>query len=393
MKMSEIRAKYPEYSDLPDEQLVIGLHRKFYSDMPFREFHKNVTYDVPNPKDKNDGLLGPLTPAQQQAVKNVNEAGWGTGIPKAAEKVGGFVTDQMMATGHSPETSAAVGGVGNFVANAVPAFGSSFRAAGEPIVSMLEKPARSMMQSALKPSQADLRTGDAGRAVGTMLQEGISPTSGGMNRASQMAQKLNDTTDQAISASQASVDIPAVISRLDPLRAKAAMQVNPKGDLAEIKETLSQFLNSPSIRSSPTIPVQLAQKLKSGTYAALGKKSYGEVGSSSTEAQKRLARGLREEVIAKVPEVAEPLKKESALRNVMDVSANRALQDANKNPLSLGTSIAAIMHDPLAAAGMWANASTPVKAMMARLLFSGGRPDMARPASIATQEALNRPKE
>ncbi len=52
MKLSEIRAKYPEYDDLPAEKLIIGLHRKFYSDMPFAEFSKKIEYDnAPNPTE------------------------------------------------------------------------------------------------------------------------------------------------------------------------------------------------------------------------------------------------------------------------------------------------------------------------------------------------------
>lgn len=46
MKISEIREKFPQYKDLPDEQLVIGLHRKYYSDLPFAQFNKAVEYDV-----------------------------------------------------------------------------------------------------------------------------------------------------------------------------------------------------------------------------------------------------------------------------------------------------------------------------------------------------------
>lgn len=50
MNISEIRQKFPQYNDLPDEQLVMGIHRKFYSDMPFKDFHKNITYDkAPDP--------------------------------------------------------------------------------------------------------------------------------------------------------------------------------------------------------------------------------------------------------------------------------------------------------------------------------------------------------
>lgn len=38
MNIQEIRAKYPQYSDLSDEQLGKALHSKFYADMPYEQF-------------------------------------------------------------------------------------------------------------------------------------------------------------------------------------------------------------------------------------------------------------------------------------------------------------------------------------------------------------------
>lgn len=45
-KLSEIRAQFPMYADVPDDQLLIGLHRKYYADMPFKQFHSAIEYDV-----------------------------------------------------------------------------------------------------------------------------------------------------------------------------------------------------------------------------------------------------------------------------------------------------------------------------------------------------------
>lgn len=36
--MQEVRAKYPQYNDMSDDQLAGALHKKFYSDMPFDQF-------------------------------------------------------------------------------------------------------------------------------------------------------------------------------------------------------------------------------------------------------------------------------------------------------------------------------------------------------------------
>lgn len=377
--------------EMPDGTVIQGVPEgttKAELQKKMENYKYSSLQKAPGPED-------PLSPGYdaRQKEKILHEGGWGTGIPKAAYNLGGKTTDLATSMGASPETSAKFGYGVNVAAQAIPALMSGFKFAGAPEASLAEKPARMIMQSALKPSQAARESGDADKALGTMLEEGINPTGGGMNKASALANKLNAGTNASIAASTEHADIPSVIQRLDPLKARMALQVNPESDIASVEKAISEFKNSPAISNASSIPVQLAQKLKSGTYSALGNKSYGELGSASTEAQKQLARGLREEVIAKVPEIAEPLKREGSLRNVMEVAASRASGDANKNPLSLGTSIAAIMHDPLAAAGMWANASTPVKAMLARMLFTGGKPSIALPASITAQELANQPRQ
>jgi len=42
--IQDIRNKFPEYSDLSDQQLADGLHQKFYSDMPIDEYYKKIGF-------------------------------------------------------------------------------------------------------------------------------------------------------------------------------------------------------------------------------------------------------------------------------------------------------------------------------------------------------------
>lgn len=42
MDIKQIREKFPDYADLSDEQLVKGLHAKFYSDIPYEDFARKV---------------------------------------------------------------------------------------------------------------------------------------------------------------------------------------------------------------------------------------------------------------------------------------------------------------------------------------------------------------
>src|SRR5688572_6178685 len=58
MNISEVRAKYPQYKDLSDEQLAKGLHQKFYSDMPYDQFATKIglKVDAPAPEVTAGGV-------------------------------------------------------------------------------------------------------------------------------------------------------------------------------------------------------------------------------------------------------------------------------------------------------------------------------------------------
>lgn len=42
--LAEIRQQYPQYADMSDQQIAEGLHKKFYSDMPFEQFSQKIGY-------------------------------------------------------------------------------------------------------------------------------------------------------------------------------------------------------------------------------------------------------------------------------------------------------------------------------------------------------------
>lgn len=76
MKLSEIRAKFPMYADVSDDQLLISLHKKYYSDIPIGKFTKAIEYD--NAPDPTEGMTG----AQKQA------AGMGKAFTDIARGIG-----------------------------------------------------------------------------------------------------------------------------------------------------------------------------------------------------------------------------------------------------------------------------------------------------------------
>jgi len=281
---------------------------------------------------------------------------------EGADWAGGKATDL---TG-----SPAIGTAVNTGINALPLLASKLIPATPAADTAQGAIARRLMQSATKPTVADLQSGNAGRAIQTMLDEGINPTKGGMVKLNNIASGLDAQVKDAIANSNATVNVPTVGSTLRGPWQSAVNQVNPTADMAAIRSAWDEFKTSPQIAGKMDIPVQTAQAIKQGTYRALGNKSYGEVGSASTEAQKALARGLREQIAANVPQVVAPLGREASLMNVRDVAERRALIEANKNPAGLSL----LTDNPLAALGFMADRSGAAKALLARMIYGTASP-------------------
>jgi hypothetical protein len=225
-----------------------------------------------------------------------------------------------------------------------------------------------LMQSALKPTLKQLETGQASTAVKTMLQEGINPTQAGVQKIQAKIQDLNTQVANKIESSTGTVKKTDVLKYLDDLEAKKLKQVNPADDIVAIDKVKQEFMNfnKPEIKTpGQSIPVQLAQELKQGTYSALAKK-YGQMGSTEIEAQKALARGLKEKVGQAVPEVLGLNKKESQLIDTLDVVERRALMELNKNPGGLTW----LSENPMAAAGFLADKSALFKSLLARGIYN-----------------------
>lgn len=115
--LSEIRAKFPMYDNVSDEQLVIGLHRKFYSDIPFKDFNAAIVYD--NKADATEGM-STLDKFRAGLGKSIVDTGRGLGqLVGAVDR--NEVADSRRIDSDLMKTTA--GKVGNFtgqVATTVP---------------------------------------------------------------------------------------------------------------------------------------------------------------------------------------------------------------------------------------------------------------------------------
>lgn len=298
-------------------------------------------------------------------------------LDKAIYEAGGKVTDLASKAGASPEVSAGVGTATNALLNAVPmiAGGEAAKTASPWFKDM----GRMLMQSALKPGKRALETGKGTGAVETLLKEGINVTPGGVEKLRGMIDDLNNEIQGQIKNSAAKIDKAAVAKYADDVIEKFKMQVTPQADMKTIASQVRQFLANPLFNGNKQIPVQLAQKIKQGTYRALGSKVYGEMKGAEVETQKALARGLKDQIAKAVPGIDKLNKKESELLNAQSLAVSRVLMDSNKNPLGLGW---LAMH-PETWLGFAADRSPFIKSLLARAFYSGSKQIPATMARVA----------
>jgi hypothetical protein len=272
--------------------------------------------------------------------------------------LGGGVTGGVTAGVIDPEYA----GTGALIGAGLPIGVMASGYTGKAVSKGLEKGSKRLMQSALKPTIEQLRTGKAATAIDTLLAEGINPTMGGVRDIKSRIYGINDQIDDAIRNASGSVDKGAVLSKLDDVNKRAINQVSPTADLNAIQAIADDFINHPLYQGN-NIPLQAAQELKKGTYKTLSK-AYGQMKGAEIEAQKSLARGLKDEIARNVPEISALNARESALIDTLNVAERRALMEANKN---IG-GLALLANNPIGFAAFMADKSALFKSLAARMI-------------------------
>lgn len=299
------------------------------------------------------GAMGEFSKPAEQALN------------RAAYRTGGWATDQA-AKYFSPETAAKIGSVTNYLTETAPSL-----LAGPPVKGATEQAAKGMsrflMQSALKPSKAEMKSGEGPRAIATALREGINPNEGGVAKLKSALGDVHEEVQGKIAGSTGEVPLDPIGQKYLSQYDRALSQANPDADLGAVQDVWHQFSSHPAVAGSDSMSVQLAHEMKRGTQRAMRDK-YGEQGNASTEAQKALARYLREGVAEAEPSVVEPLKREADLANALPIVKNRAVMENNKNPIGIGAALATPWMLPV---WMW-DRSAVAKAMTARALNASG---------------------
>ena len=381
MEIAEIRAKFPQYKDMSDGELVRGLHKAHYSDMPYEQFLRSI--DFREPQKPVQGAWG--SDSAIEAQRMVQDRPWGSGTPEFSKELGGKVVDLSSNMGASPETAAALGQATNITTQAIPAlFGGSVM--GGPAVPAMQNAGRSLMRSAAKPP---LNAGDdAARGIESMLREGYNPTAAGAEFARKASGNIEKEVQALLAASPETIGKVDAAKNLGPLYARELQGPNWAKARDVVGGAWDDFRNIPSIRGKTDIPVDEANRIKQAYYASIGGQNYGEVSGLATEAQKQLARGIREGVAAKVPAVAPRLSRQGDFIEGGELAARRASVSANRDPLGF----AAISPTAGGAAAFLLNRWDEGKALLARGLYSGARPaaQAAGSAAIAGPELYKR---
>lgn len=249
---------------------------------------------------------------------------------------------------------------------------------------VLSSGANKLMMSAIKPGKKELESGAGQQAVKTMLEEGVNPTVGrtlfgrGLDTLQNKVYSLNNQIKDMIANSTEKVSKSKVMSYLDDLENSYKYQLAPDADVAAVQAVKKQFELHPLLPKAkktglletvtPAVdefPVQLAQKMKQGTYKSIGEKNFAELGGATKEAQRAGAKGLKEEIAKVEPQVNLLNAKESDLINALDVAESRAYNALKNNPAG----IAGLANDPKQFALMMADRSDAFKALMARIMY------------------------
>lgn len=311
--------------------------------------------------------------------KQVGLMGAMKSLDEGMTKAGGATTDWLSSKGVPAPVAGAAGTAVKMIPDLVTlplgsiGGGAAARAGGV----ALQDIGKSFMQQAVKPTLETLKSGEAATAIDTMLKKGINPTHGGVEKLRDMIDVLNVQVKDAIASSVETVNKGKVGKSLIDTFNKFKNQVNPKADLEAIRKSWMEFRSHPDLIGKTEIPVQKAQELKQGTYDILRKK-YGQLGSAETEAQKGLARGLKEGIAEKIPQIAGLNAEESKLIKTLNVAERRALMSMNNNAGGL----AWLTTDPKKFAAFVADKSPLFKSLLARMMYSAG--EAVAPAGKAT---------
>lgn len=197
----------------------------------------------------------------------------------------------------------------------------------------------SLFSSAVKPNSRvpgrPLSLTDLNKLADTAAEHGITASEKGGEKVSRLREGVHAQTLNRINNAPSSlfpISRDQILKRLDDVRrdfANPLSKAMTEDDAKVIDKVEEEFKRKPAYFTP-----QQTQTMKSGTYGDLRGK-YGKVGSAQIESEKALARGMREELVARMPELKALGEKESDLIKLEDQIQRFLARERNKNVTGL----------------------------------------------------------
>lgn len=203
--------------------------------------------------------------------------------------------------------------------------------------SYLSGAAQKLYQSALKPSTT-LSDIERAKILSTGLREGIPVNTAGAVKLGKELDELNTKIGHVIEQGKKGGDVvetATIVKYLNDVKKRVGQTINGKSRLDEIAVIEDNFLK----QYGETIHTDIAQQIKKNTYQVL-RKSYGELKSTAIEAEKTMARGIKEELVKKYPELSDLNARDSALINLDKALEKAVSRINNRDVVGLGTTVA-----------------------------------------------------
>lgn len=332
--------------DMNDEQITAAIKRSLLQAPNAQQRRMGVR----EPRVKDEQLMGNIMKAPEQI--GYDAGGWVT--DKTGSPLAGMATNMAASVAFDPLTYVGFG-------------------AGKLMQPALESGAKKVMWSALKPNKAARQSGDAAKAVETLLKEGANVTEGGVAKLTGHIDELDDALDVAIKSSSARLAKTDALKSLKGVLAEYRAGTLAEDSLPKIRAVAAKLIDHPSLRGSQDMSIQTAQAMKRMNYKELGDKAFG-MGlrpQAERDALKAVTHDLKVGIERAVPEAGAINAEMSPLINARNLAQDRVLVSMNKDPLSFG---AFGISNPKAAALWLAQRSELAKSLLARFLYSGAAP-------------------
>lgn len=263
------------------------------------------------------------------------------GRDQAVYDIGGKVTDL---TG-SPAAGSIANAAADVATDPLTYIGG---AAGKVLKPVAERGGERLMQIALKPNKEARDSGDAVKAVRTMLEEGANVSDGGVAKLTDKINALDDQLTQAIADSTAKLKNTDLLKSLQGVIKRYRDGTLGEKSVAKINEVADSLLQHPAFDANGEMTVQAAQKMKRQNYAELGDKAFGTGlrPQAERDALKAITHDIKDGIeksastgsdLAGIPSPAGAINAQmSPLINARNIAQDRVLASGNNNLFGIG---------------------------------------------------------